>query len=99
MTGLRMKGRQPPRRLAQASLGAVAHHRTADAFGRGEADPHKVAVVGPVARLHHHPAPGAGLRLGRGQEVGPFLQAFDLERRGVGQGGAPPPAVILGVSP
>jgi hypothetical protein len=73
-----MKGGQGAGGLAQATFGAVAHHRAADPARGGEADADEGLAVGAIAQLGQDGAAGAGQALGGGQEVGPLLQAFDL---------------------
>ena len=77
MTGPRMKGRQTPRRLAQAPFGPVANHRPADLPSGRKADSHRVRTVVPTPSLGHHRATRTGERLGGRQKIGALSQAFD----------------------
>jgi hypothetical protein len=75
-----VKGGEQPGRFAQTPLGAVAHHRPADAARGRETDADKIVAVAAPPRLGGQRPLGAALGLGRGQEVAALLQAFDADQ-------------------
>ena len=81
-TGAAEPGSKQARGLAQPALGAVAHHRPADALGGGEAGADQGLSSSRGAGLDHHRAAGADGRLAR--RPGSPARFF---RRSIGEGG------------
>jgi len=73
-----MKRYQGPRRLAQASLGPVPHHRSAHLAGGRKADADRGISIVAVKPLHDHGTAGLGNALRGRQELGPQSQTFDF---------------------
>src|SRR6202008_3150515 len=78
-TRARKFGEQEAGGLAHSPFVAVALDGAADALCGGEAGADELAIVAARPGLDHHRALRARRRLGAGQEVGAFLEAFDGE--------------------
>ena len=73
-------------RLAEATAGPVADHRSADLLGRGKSLANSLAVVRAAAALDNQQAAAFGKTARNVQEFAPYPQAFERQRGGIAIG-------------